>query len=239
MKDWEGIKNKLVDEQFNSLNKSYDAEVELARNKEKSSDVIYKRTSEDYNRLINDNEPFQGSIYKLIEDIEDIMDLNKTIDFSSAFEKHITSYNQEDKLKIIGKLAKIEGTKKFCDYLIDKKNKAQFEHNSAISAMLYNETKENPEFTTRRQVLAVHYLLKAASFEDTDKSEKARFIQFITGKEQDTAKIKDTYLYKIVTNPFPMSDKQLNKDLQFIRTFFENLGLNGIVDQINKEIGSK
>jgi len=101
------------------------------------------------------------------------------------------------------------------------------------------ETIGNPEFTTRRQVLAIHYLVKNAKVKGTDKSEIARFIQFITGKEPDKKNIIDTYLYKVVKKPFPESDKQLNKDLQFIREYFEKLGIQGIVDDINKEINSR
>jgi hypothetical protein len=167
------------------------------------------------------------------------MDLNKTIDFDAAFDKLTSTYNKTDKLKIIQKIARIEGTRRFNDNLSDKKRNKQYEDNAAVSALLFKENKENSEFTTRRQVLAIHYLLKIAGFEDKDKSEKARFIQFLTGKEADTVKIKDTYIYKVVISLFPMNDKHLNKDLQFIRAYFEHLGLKEVVDGINKEINSK
>jgi hypothetical protein len=52
MENWDVIKNKLADQQFDSLEKSYNAEMELARNKDKASEVIYQRVSEDYNRYM-------------------------------------------------------------------------------------------------------------------------------------------------------------------------------------------
>lgn len=97
-----------------------------------------------------------------------------------------------------------------------------------------------PNFTTTRQVLAMHYLLDELKVtKSADKTEIARFIQFLTSKETGTAKIKDTTIYKRVKNPFPRSERTLQSDLQFIRSFYEKLGMSTIVAKINKEIGNK
>lgn len=104
------------------------------------------------------------------------------------------------------------------------------------------ETKtEKKEFTTARQVLAIHYLLQElkVSSNTVDKTEIARFIQFLTGKETGVSKIKDTSIYKKVKSLLSKNDRQLELDLQFIRIYFEKLGLNDITDKINKEIRSK
>lgn len=96
------------------------------------------------------------------------------------------------------------------------------------------------EFTTARQVLAVYYIMEELNvFAKADKTEVAKFIQFLTGKETGVSKINDTSIYKKVKSPFSKSDKQIETDLRFIRTYFEKLGLMGITNKINKEIGSK
>jgi hypothetical protein len=97
----------------------------------------------------------------------------------------------------------------------------------------------NPEFTTSRQVLAMHYLFEHCNVVNVDTTEKARFIQFLTGREINAKNIGNTNIYKKLKSPFPQSEKTLINDLQFIRTYFEKLGLIEIVSKINKEIGTK
>jgi hypothetical protein len=97
-----------------------------------------------------------------------------------------------------------------------------------------NLLKERP--STRKQVLAMHYLLKSAGMTGIDKTIQAKFIQFIVGKELGAKNIANTSIYQFVKNPFSISDKQLLKELQEIRIYFENIGLTNIVSEINKEI---
>lgn len=97
----------------------------------------------------------------------------------------------------------------------------------------------NKEFTTTRQVLAVHYLLDYCDVRGIDSTAKARFIQFLTGKEIGAANIKNTTIYKRVRSPFVKNDKKLVEDLQFIRKYFEELGLKEIAESITKEINTK
>ena len=109
-----------------------------------------------------------------------------------------------------------------------------------IEIMETNEKDGNKEFTTARQVLAIHYIMDQLNvYSNTDKTEIARFIQFLTGKETGVAKIGDTSIYKKLKNPLAKSDKQIESDLIYIRTYFEKLGLKDITAKINKEIGSK
>lgn len=97
----------------------------------------------------------------------------------------------------------------------------------------------NPEFTTSRQVLAMHFLFEHCNVNNVDTTDKARFIQFLTGREINAKSIANTNIYKKLKSPFPASDKALTIDLQFIRNYFEKLGLIEIVNKINKEIGTK
>jgi len=89
----------------------------------------------------------------------------------------------------------------------------------------------NPEFTTARQVLAIHYLLQYCQASQTSSADVARFIEFLTGKNYKN-------IYKRVCNPLGSRDKELSEDLRFVRSFFEKLGLTEIVKMINNEISS-
>lgn len=103
-----------------------------------------------------------------------------------------------------------------------------------------NEENINKEFTIHRQVLAIHYLLDTQdTYTKADKTEIARFIQFITGKETGTKKIADTNIYKKLKKPLDKTDKGVDSDLRFIREYFEKLNLQSVVDKINREIGIK
>jgi hypothetical protein len=105
--------------------------------------------------------------------------------------------------------------------------------------LLLQEHNVNPEFTTARQVLAMHFLFDYCNISNVDLTAKARFIQFLNGKETNAQTITNTNIYKKLKKPYPADEKTLIKDLKYIRTFFEDLGLTQIVDKINKEIGAK
>jgi len=155
----------------------------------------------------------------------------------------------------------IEFAQKVYEYHLEKEcsNKGKCSYNEswerriAIAEPLLNEIKRanepqedkpdtmpeevnNAEFTTARQVLAVHYLLEYCQVKNVDKTVKARFIQFLTGRETGTKRIQDTTIYKKVSNPFSLDNSTLNADLQFIRKYFEDLGLNEIAKMITNEI---
>lgn len=96
---------------------------------------------------------------------------------------------------------------------------------------------KNKEFTVARQVLAIHYLLKANGINPIDQpAEVSKFIQFVTGREVLAKRIQDTTIYKKVKSPFKLNDEELLKDLTFISQFFQSMGLLEIVDAVNKEI---
>lgn len=98
------------------------------------------------------------------------------------------------------------------------------------------EPTDKGEFTTARQVLAIHYLFEICQVKNVDNTAKARFIQFLTGKQTDAKSIKNTSIYKRVLNPFSTDNKTLNSDLQYIRKYFEDLGLTEISKMITNEI---
>ena len=99
-------------------------------------------------------------------------------------------------------------------------------------------TPEN-EFTTARQVLAMHYLFDYCKIKNVDNTVKARFIQFLTGKQLNAKKIQNTEIYKKVCSPFSQNDNSTSNDLQFIRKYFEDLGLSEIAKAITNEISNR
>lgn len=88
----------------------------------------------------------------------------------------------------------------------------------------------NPDFTTARQVLALHYLLEYRQVKGIDQTHKARFIEFLTGKNYKN-------IYDLVRSPLATKQGKFRRaDLQFVRTYFENLGLTEIVKMINNQL---
>jgi|GEM_PF-4432901 len=95
----------------------------------------------------------------------------------------------------------------------------------------------NPEFTTSRQILAIYYLLEymKVDFNDIDRTNLARFTQFITGKEANNSKIVNTTIYKKWGQLFGKSPKKNKQDLLFIKIYFEKLQLLEIVKMIEND----
>lgn len=87
----------------------------------------------------------------------------------------------------------------------------------------------NADFTTARQVLAVYYLLRYVKVQNVNKTEVARFIEFLTGKNYDS-------IYKKVREPLKLKDSEAKKDLKFVRAYFLKLELSEIVKMIDEEI---
>lgn len=98
-----------------------------------------------------------------------------------------------------------------------------------------SQNNTNPAFTTSRQVLAIYYLLNEIDrkgINQVDKTEKAKFIEFLTGKNYNN-------IYKALSNPFKGLDKKNPKrilnDMEYVTTYFEKLGLQSIVQKINAD----
>lgn len=83
--------------------------------------------------------------------------------------------------------------------------------------------------TTSRQILALHFMFKYMQVTNVDKTEVARFFQFITGKSFDN-------IYKRVRDPYRENNKTLKSDLKYIREYFNKLEMLEIVKMINNEI---
>lgn len=91
------------------------------------------------------------------------------------------------------------------------------------------------EFTTRRQVLAMYYLLNELdkSTHQIDRTVKARFIEFMTGKNPDS-------IYKTLANPLEglenKNPRNTLKDMEYVKSHFEKLGLPSIAQKIANDM---
>ncbi|WP_040006437.1 hypothetical protein [Fibrisoma limi] len=93
------------------------------------------------------------------------------------------------------------------------------------------DTPNHPQdHTTARQVLAMHYLFKLLNLKDVDKTEIARFIHFMNGKNEKN-------IYDLVCDPLTTKAGNLREqDLKFVRGWFERLKLKGAITLIDNDL---
>jgi hypothetical protein len=101
------------------------------------------------------------------------------------------------------------------------------------------EADNSKEFTKARQLLTLHYLLSSGfGIEprgNTSVSSLARFAHLITGTSFTSLQNSELYKkYRLMPNY--KKGLELISDLQFIRTYFADLGLTEAVNQIDAEI---
>lgn len=95
---------------------------------------------------------------------------------------------------------------------------------------------KNKEFTTKRQVLAIYYMWNELdkNINSIDRTVRARFIQFLTGKNESN-------IYKALAEPYKglendKNNKSAIKDLEFVKQYFESIGLKSIVEKISNDM---
>lgn len=133
-----------------------------------------------------------------------------------------------------------ETWQRIIDYAEDIRDRIQPQDAAGNTTSQQTEQDErNPEFTTARQVLAIHYLLTYCNAPKVDDTVTARFVQFLTGKETGAKTIVNTTIYKRVRNMLSLSDAASTKDLQYVRNYFVELGISDIVKMIENEINSR
>lgn len=179
-----------------------------------------------------------------------IMDKSIVVEIETS-EANYLSYSKvlKENEKINGSLENIEnGLKSFEGFIYIivalYYRKLYLEYLSRLDEELSKSVAENNNITANeiiehRQALAIIYLLGELNVNssNTDKTEIAKFIRFLQGKDLNV-KISNTNLYKRIGNPLDKSDKNIKSDLCFILTFFEKLNLNNVVKEINKDINS-
>jgi len=88
------------------------------------------------------------------------------------------------------------------------------------------------EYTTARQVQAILYLLEKAGMPDIEKTEIARFIEFLTGKNYHN-------IYEKVRSPLKSRDRADTTDLVYLKDQFTRVGLTELVRIIENAINMK
>lgn len=214
---------KLNDE-YRGLMESLEEDYRLGRSIAYSINKLRKN----YANKVKDNGLHRAEIIS--------MDENGTESSLSHTEKRASRYgniNNFNDEELIRMYAEYQVNQKFTEFLTEEA-KPYLNQQNATSETIATiedtpENEKNKEFTTTRQVLAIHYLLKYCQVKNVDNTEKARFIQFLTGKSYDN-------IYKKVQSPLNGSDKHIAEDLKYIRTYFERLGLKEIVKMVSNEI---
>ncbi|MGQ0828309.1 MAG: hypothetical protein ACT4ON_07935 [Bacteroidota bacterium] len=153
--------------------------------------------------------------------------------FKNKWSNH---FSQQTDKELITEYASWKAKKRFYEFLQSELMQLQ---SGSISETAVQETTiiKNKDHTTRRQTLAIYYL--DLHFKVNCEGKDAaliRFIQFLTDKNIDN-------ITKIFRNPLKNSEKkkiradeELLKDLKYIRTYFEDLGLTSVVKKIDDDI---
>lgn len=99
--------------------------------------------------------------------------------------------------------------------------------------------KSKEGYTLDQQVLFFHFLFKKLGVDRHNAyvTDIARIVQGLTSRQLSAKEIKNTDVYKRLANPLNSSKKGgFKDDLRFVRDLFEQLNLQDIVSEINKEI---
>jgi len=115
-------------------------------------------------------------------------------------------------------------------------------HKTAVKEDAKVEAGEPKGFTLNQQVLIMYFMFQklGVNRNNVDLTNMARFVQGLTGRSTSATKIKNTDLYKRLSNPLKDKSKgSFTNDLIFVRNLFETLSLHQIVEEVNKEIGDR
>lgn len=110
---------------------------------------------------------------------------------------------------------------------------SHFDHNE----MNVEQHSEIPvvDATLARQFLAIFYLLSAADKATfgRNKSEIARFVQFLTGKSYSNIR---KHVHSPTTDPDEKLSSKNKNDIAFVKEFFVKLGLTNIAKQMERDL---
>lgn len=95
---------------------------------------------------------------------------------------------------------------------------------------------KNKEFTTKRQVLAIYYMLNELdkNTNSIDRTVKSRFIHFLTGKSESNIYKALAESHKGLEND--KNNKSAVKDFEFVKKYFDSMGLKSIVEKISNDM---
>jgi len=180
-------------------------------------------------RKISKSLNFEGQTSQL-ENLNEPSDDNPTLSIEIKITRFSDANNLSDE-ELVTLFAQYKVYMLFASFLEKEATKFVTTDNPStpLSTLLEDIAEKNKEFTTGRQVLAIHYLLKYCQVKNIDDAEKARFVHFLTGKNLDN-------IYKKVQSPLSGANKYVTEDLKYVRGYFERLGLKEIVKMISNEM---
>jgi len=213
-------------------------------------------------RLLNDfkhhvNDYVEDKITNFIDDhLEKIKAVFKDVELSIPKNINLNAQQtaefiaKHDALKkFIDKLYSVErsDTIEICAEKISIEGYTPPEITGSISTETYLSEPEDSEltkalkkeYTTARQILAIKYLVKSINKDVTyDNTKLAEFVRFLTGKELGAKAIKNTNIYKRINKVFNNDYPEKVEDLEYIKKYFDDLNLNQITIELDKEINS-
>lgn len=251
------IMQKQITRMTNRLHNVYEKRMSIANDKQFAIEQFEKRLqavtefrkdfNEDFKEIIEAIEhdyklgnSVELSIKKFRKNIENRIEIqNITQDFVQIDENEVETICEQPLDNVFTKLSDMDIVWLF----VQHKAYENFLEFIETQALQYSQTTQssesvkqekdlpskNDEFTTVRQVLAMHYLLKYCQVRNVDESVKARFIHFLTSKNYSK-------IYDRIRNPLEGSSKRLKQDLKYVRAYFEELEMTEIVKMISNEI---
>jgi hypothetical protein len=190
---------------------------------------VKKLRKKQYNLHQYDND--KSFIYTSYTDENGVKHINEDLD-KEPEPQLLDRYSDDD---IIWAFAEYKTCELFLEFLDSEKLKYTQPTFGDISqkAIAPTITEDIPQkvkaFSTRRQVLAIHYLMKYCQVKDVDQKVISRFIEFLTSKNESN-------IYDWLRNPLDGSPQKVKEDLTYVRKYFEELGMEEIVKMINNEI---
>lgn len=94
------------------------------------------------------------------------------------------------------------------------------------------QPKQNPEFTTNRQVIALGFMLRKMGVSNIDKKVQGNFIEFLTSKNNKEIYDRVRELDQTVYN-------KSGKDAEYVIEWFEKLGWSDLVNEIRQLLSKK
>lgn len=94
------------------------------------------------------------------------------------------------------------------------------------------QPKQNPEFTTNRQVIALGFILRRLGVSNIDKKVQGNFIEFLTGKNNKEIYDRVRELDETVYN-------KSGKDAEYVSAWFQKLGLTDLAKEIDSLLSKR
>ena len=228
---------KVINELYDSLNKVYksfqsECLVEITEVYEDDISLefdftfVYSQLKEKSD-LIEKNNFLHDAIAE-----KDMFCLNIGVDPNNYYPNLQFKENCNNAIKIIK--YQIENTLENSNFSKDQNKQLIIAKDNSESEILI----KNPEFSTRRQVLALYYMLDAIDkhTNSIDRTIKTRFIHFLTQKNESN-------IYKALSEPHKGLENEKNKkcalkDLEYIKQHFDDLGLKSISQKITNDMAN-